>query len=1132
MKRFIKYLLLWVSLSMGETLQAQEQRVNLNLKDVMLRDLIWELQRKTDLIFIYSTSDVESVRLSRVKERNKGVRAILDKYLEGTGLCYDVRHEVFVLRRCDKQPVKMKMRTIRGCVRDEEGVVLPGVTVRLKGSSIGVATDINGCYALRVPKEGRSILVYSFIGMESCEVEITAGATVDVVLRPDCKHLREVIITGYGQYARTGYTGSATVIGSENIGGRSVSSLQDVIRGLSSGTLVGGSGQPGVAYSVLIRGVGSMHASKDPLYVVDGMVWDLMNLSGDDEYPINPLNTINPQDIVNITVLKDAASASLYGSRGANGVIVITTKQGSGNGKTRYTLDAQLGLSSLFSGAKPDLVNADEFTDLWVEGEMHRLVYQQISKNNFFEEVKRLYADKENYLIEGKNYYDWYHIAQQRFNEVFKIKRGDGGYYEDLFGVDRRKLPDVNWYEKVTRLAPFQKINFSMDGGDPAGNYYISLEYLNQQGVIRGSQLKRYSLRVNFASEPAGKSFHWGIKTMLSHSDQRGPRQDAMGYAMPQYTALSLAPVVPVYLEDGSLNLEFPYGQNSNMNPLAVNKYNIYARPQTVVYASGWIRCLLSRSLSFRGTVSLSALMARRRQYYDKDFGDGQKDGGALYERDARRRKIVGTGILYYCPVLGKGHEWSSYTGFELEDVKEEYISARGIRFLSDDFPYLSASAKVSRVGGGGEGYAMFSWLFNSNYTYRQKYYLSVSLRGDRSSCFHPDYRFGFFGSVSAAWRISQERFMQRQDKIQELKLKVSYGSNGCLPQKLYGWRSLYSFGYEYNGKPGLNAETIANKRLTWENNRILNLGVEAVLLNRMHLNLEYYYRVTANLLQDVPLSYVSGYSSRLENTEAGLCNAGIELDVELDLLKKRFWSWGIDFNLATLKNRFFGLKGDYLGLQIQRNGESIYSWYLREWVGVNRQTGEQQWVHVEKNGKKELTTKYSKGLRDVRGSALPKVSGGLTSVLRYKNWEWRCLFTYACGYKVLDYTGFYSTKNDGARNYRNIERDQLDRWTPDNPAGKNPIRINNGWDRYNSTRYLYDGDYLKLKSMKVQYNLPGSWTQKFKIEHAHLFLQAENLFVWTELKGFDPEITLTGYRRPEVYPSATTYTVGLYMVF
>uniref|UniRef100_UPI003216F6F7 TonB-dependent receptor n=1 Tax=uncultured Draconibacterium sp. TaxID=1573823 RepID=UPI003216F6F7 len=1133
------------------TSYSQQTKFDLKLSDVTVKQVFMEIEEQSEFILLYNENSVDVNRKVNVKVKNETVESVLDQVFKNTKNTFKIYdRQIVILKDKDAEvpsilknketQQQQEKKEISGTVIDRNGQPLPGVSVVLKGTTLGMTTNTDGNYRLMVPVDAQT-LIFSFIGMKTKEVVIGNQSLISVTLIESITGIEEVVVTGYGTIAKEAYTGSAAVVSSEKIAARPVASFQDVLRGNSPGTIVSGTGQPGVMNTVRLRGISSMNASNAPLYVIDGVILDVANTSGNSDYAINPLNTVNPSDIESITVLKDAASASQYGSRGANGVIVITTKHGKTSDKPQYSFDMQVGVGKIFKASKPDLVNADEFMELWLEGEMHYQVRRKTGFDDFFPEIKKLYSDKENYEISGRNYTEWYNYAKGQFNSHFQIANPEGGYYNQFFddngnpGADYNKLANTNWFDEVTRTAPFQKFNISAQGGSNSMNYYTSLEYFNQEGILIGSELKRYSVRTNLSSTPDNTLIHWGINSIVTYSKQAGPRSDAYGYAMPQYTALAVAPVAPVYLEDGSYNLNLPKGVNNNQNPVAVNETNEYLRPQTKILTSGWAQLNFTDWLYLNSRASIDYTHARRRNWYNKDFGDGKSDNGSLYERDARRRKISNTNLLHFNKLLDGIHRVSGYVGTEMEDLDYKYTTATGINFPTNKTPYLSAAATPESVSGSGSTYGMFSVLSAANYSYNNKYYLSATYRNDKSSRFAKDNRAGNFWSVSGAWRISDEAFINSLDFIESLKIKSSYGTNGTLPSEYYAWQSLYSFGYDYMEQPGGVPPSVANTGLTWEKNEIFNIGFDARLFNRLTIGLEYYNRTTKDLLQDLPVSSTSGYTSVLINSDASLKNRGVELDINWNVLHNSNIAWDVNFNMATLKNEFSGLENDIItSTQIRRNGENYYTWYMPEWAGTDPETGEQRWYDFDESGNKIIVKDFAEADKQVLGAALPSVTGGLSNVFTWKDLEFSFLFTYGLGHEVMDYTGRTATKNDGYRDYRGIERDQLDRWTPDNMNGKNPIRVNSSstWDRYRSSRYLYSGDYLKLKNIKLQYTIPQSLISRFKISSASIFAQAENLFVLTELDGFDPEISLSGFRDADQYPTATTYTAGLKINF
>ena len=1119
---------------------SQSDKVSVNMKDVSVKQVLKVLESKTAYSFLYNDELINVNRTISVDVKDKSLMDVLDDIFSGSEITYKIIENRIILIPSKEKILSSTQPqqeiTVSGKVTDKFGDPIPGVSVYIKGTTKGTITSVDGNYSITVSGTD-DVIVFSFIGFMSQEITVGNRTTIDINLLEDITDLEEVVVTGYGTVTKEAYTGSASVVSSKKIEERAVASFQDVLRGNSPGTIVTGTGQPGVMNTVRLRGISSMNASNAPLYVIDGVIMDVSNMSGSSGYATNPLNTLNPSDIKSITVLKDAASASLYGSRGANGVIVITTKHGTKTDKPQYSIDFQAGVSNIFYASKPDLVNADEFKELWLEGEMHYQIRRKTGYDDFFPEVKKLYEDKENYQVSGRNYHDWYEYAQHQFNSHFRIwNPSENDWHDyDFFDGDENKLADVNWYDEVTRSAPFQKFNVSTQGGSGSMNYYASLEYFNQQGIIIGSDLQRYSLRMNLNSKPEGALFHWGLNNYVSYSDQNGPRSNAYGYAMPQYTALAIAPVAPVYLEDGSFNVHLPKNVNGNHNPVADAELNEHKRPQTKILTSGWIQLNFTKWLNLNNRTSLDYTYARRREWFDKDFGSGIKYNGYLLERDARRRKIMNTTLLNFNNTFNGKHNINGYAGIELEDMKYEYSTATGTNFPTNKTPYLSVAATPYAIGGSGSKYGMFSFLSAANYSLNSKYYLSATFRSDQSSRFAEEYRTGNFWSVSGAWRISEEGFMQGISFIDNLKLKASYGTNGTLPSDYYAWQSRYSFGADYMLEPGGVPSSIANVRLTWEENNVFNVGFDARLFNRMNIGFEYYNRTTNNLLQDVPISSTAGFTSMLVNSEASLLNSGIELDVNADVVRTPNFVWNLSLNFASLHNEFSGLKNDIMSsTQIKRNGESYYTWFMPEWAGIDHETGEQQWYYIDDDGNNAITKEYDEAERRVLGKALPDFNGGISTSFSWKGLELNMLFTYALGFKVMDYTGRVATKNDGYRDYRGIERSQLDRWTPDNPQGTNPIRVNakGTWDRWRSSRYLYNGNYIKLKNVRLQYTIPRSLVNKVGISSISLFAQAENLWVATELEGYDPEISLSGFRSPDQYPTATTYTGGIKVNF
>lgn len=1021
--------------------------------------------------------------------------------------------------------------TVRGFVFDENREPLYGATVIEMGTNNGVLVGKDGSYQIEVT-DGNAVLQFSFLSMKAQEIAVHHRHRIDVTLESADTKIDEVVVTGYGNILKEAYTGSATVISSRDLANRPAGSFESLLSGVSPSLVTAGSGQPGDMTEVRLRGFGSLSSDNQPLYVIDGVVFDQMNTSGHSNAVSNPMATLNPADIASISVLKDAASASLYGSQGANGVIVITTRQGVASDRIRYSVSVQAGVSNVSSAALPQMANSTQFRELWTEGQMHKLIYAY-SSSDFKTNLDNLYHNKLGYKLDGKNFYQWEKQARTDFNTAFRIPKPGGGYYDyDFWGADADKMPNTNWFDLITRPAMFQQYNFSLSGGGSNLKYYLSLGYFDQQGVIRNSHLSRYSGRFNLTSDDRKKLINWGVQTNVSATNQTGPLTTGTSYNMPHYAALLLPAVVPAYLDDGSYNFQFPGGLlNTTHNPIASANENIRKRPQVLLFGSGWLRVNFTKWLDYRFDVSTYYITGRRFDYFDQNFGSGYSYNGELTDYDSRRLKTTVKNMLNFNYTLNERHRFSATAGVETINFRQAYHSMVVHDFLNNNKPVASTGATVDSWSGNGYDYSQFSIVARADYSYRYRYFVGGSFRQDRSSRLSPSARVGNFWSVSAAYRITNEHWewMKAVRKIfNNIKFKASYGYNGTLPSSYYSWRTLYSGTQRYDSEHAMSQTFRASTDLSWEKNRVVNVGVDlGILENRIKVTAEWYQRKSADLLQDVPVSQTSGYSSMLMNTSAGINNRGFELEVDANVMDRQI-KWDLRFNLATLSATYYGLDQDVIGTHLMRNGESVSTWYMYKFAGINTFTGGVLYYGVDENGNDIISSTENPSFRRIVGKGIPSVTGGLTTVFGYRGWELTALFSYGWGHHVLDSRASSRTMTDGKDIYYDIDSRQLDRWTPDHIYASSPIRRNGASSTGTSTRFLYKGDYLKLKNIRLQYMFPSSTFRRIGLNSVALYAQVENLFVLTALKGYDPDLQIDGYINSARYPSATTYTVGL----
>ncbi len=1042
------------------------------------------------------------------------------------------------------QPAAQQRLTVTGIVSGN-GSPMAGVTVVVQGTTLGTATDRNGVYKIVVQRPDTSSLVFNYLGMKTATVKIQSRQVVDVTLEQEVEQIEQVVITGYHTVSADTYTGSAKVISADQIGTRAIATIEEALRGISPGTLVAESGQPGEQNEVLLRGVGSMNADNQPLYVVDGVVWDQVNQTGDSSSPSNPINALNPSDIVNITELKDAASAALYGSRGANGVIVITTKSGRENEKPKFAVNLQSGFAVM--NVYPEMTNGQQFSELWVEAEFNRLIQHALnvvdntsqSRIELVKQLTNLYNDKTGYTVGDQryNYYQWMKVAQGRFNDIYAMPLGDGTFRNyDYFAADRDKLPSVDWFKEISRPAPFVKANVSVSGGSSTMRYYGSAEYFDQQGTIINSQLKRYSMRMKLSSELEKQLVNWGISTYMASSVQTGPQSGSESFNSPQYAAVMVPSVVAPRLEDGSYNFYFPNNLlNSNNNPLSIARENVNERPLLSLTAQGWIQLNLLPWLKFKSTNSLYYTQVRRHAYYSREFGTGLLTNGLLNESDSHSRKLTSTNLFTVSKTWKARHRLNVVAGSEFEDQRNTYNRMSVTNFASDSKPYASMGSQISGWTGGGSGFALFSLLSSADYSYRHRYFLSASYRMDSSSRFSPDKRTGHFWSVAGGWGVhNEEWFKNLNTPINYLRFKGSYGVNGTLPLNLYLWRDGYKSS-NYMGTPGA-AQLEVPRDLTWEGNRIWNTGLDIRFFSsRLRLSAEYYERKSKDLLQDVRVSMGSGYQTMLMNTSAGINNRGVEIEVIGRPLVTKKQNLEISFNIATLKSTYYGLADqelDAYSRQLMANGKSVYSWYLRESGGVDPATGLILYPHFDEDGNKYFAIGTTGVPFEIVGQGLPKVSGGFSIKYSYGNWMLSTLCSYAWGYQIYDRLAGQIIETDGSSEY-SAAVEQLDRWTPDNIYATSPLRLREATNMTSTTtRFLKKGDYLKIRNIKLSYTFPQRWMKKLHISSATVFVQADNPFIFSHIPGYDPELSLSGYRYTDRYPTASTYTGGLSINF
>lgn len=1102
------------------SLYSQKTRLSIDIENERLENVLATIEKETDFFFFYKNEELSSLNPVTLKRENISIYDVMDQLLAKSGLTYKIIDEyIAIVPTKSRVAGTFQQERVSGLVRDTDGLPIPGATIMVKNKpSTGVVTDLEGRFSITA--ETGDVLLFTFVGMTPREVIVADDSFLDIILKESIFELDDVIVVAYGTTKRETFTGSASVVSKDKLANRPISNFSEALAANSTGVNVYSGGQPGAMPTVRIRGIGSMNASSAPLYVIDGVAVNMGDIGQLGNISSNPMTSINPSDIESMTILKDAAAASLYGSRAANGVIIITTRQGK-EGKPRFNLDIQRGASTALYNA--DIANKDEFADIWTTAELHYLMRQgRPTGMDTYEYIKEAYADQ--------SLYDSYlATARSRFNSNYRIE----GTTYDFWGDGYDRYPNTNWMDEVSHASVTDKVNLSASGGQNGTTYFASGEYYNLESPIKKASLRRYSGRLNLTSK-THKKIWFGANMNYSYTDQSGPQSGLM-FANPIRAANQIPSVVPVKNEDGTYNQNFPYNVLSNYNPVQILDNADFSTETYRQLATAWVQYNIAKDLFVKSTLGVDIRQTHESRWYPPGIAAGRSQNGIKYENEGLRRRLTSSNILNYSHTFNEVHNVSALIGWEAEETFTRLTSGSVNEYQTAFTPVLSAGSVLRSLSGSDYSYAMLSALGKAEYNYSDKYYAAFSFRRDGASHFAEQSRWGNFYSVSGAWRISNEPFMDGLTWLDDAKLRASYGINGTLPSSVFSYIGNYVFGNDYNDQSGAAVRNVENLNLSWERSNNINIGAEArIMEGRIFASVEYFNRYSDELLLDRELSRVSGYTTATVNLGA-MRNEGVELTLNVRPVQINDLKWDLTLNLTSLTNKIESLPtDDVISLQINREGYTEQSWFMPEWAGVNKETGEPQWYHVDDiTGDKVITTDIDDATRQIFGNRIPHFAGGFNSVLNYKNFELSMLFSFAWDFNVFDYDGARYLQDDGYSRSLSKEAALLDSWRPDNRGSDNPILmsgVKNGSEY--STRYLYKGDYLKMKNIRLNYTLPPSAIKFLGIDGFQAFIQAENLFILTAMPNFDPEVSIAAKRYLYEYPTQRTISAGINLSF
>lgn len=1017
----------------------------------------------------------------------------------------------------------------------EDGEPIVGATVLVKGTTIGTVTDIDGKFVLTGIPSSAKTLVISYVGMKTQEVAIRSS--VRVSLASDAEVLDDVIVVAYGTAKKSSFTGSAANVDNKKLEMRPITSVTNGLEGQATGVLMtSSSGQPGSSASIRIRGYGSINASSTPLYVVDGIPFD------------GSLNSINPSDIESMTILKDASAGALYGARGANGVVMITTKQGK-EGKTNVTWRSTVGWSE--RAQKPyDMLNQKEFVQLSYEAIRNGLIFNSGYSWADAEAAARASLGGSSYLggSAGEQYNPFKNYS---WSELIDPATG-------LVRDDAKSVYDEQWMDNLLQTGFRQEHQMNVNGGTEKTKYMISLGYLNEDGILKTTGFERYNGRANVNTQ-VNDWFQANLNLGLSQSKQNYSDYDGSSTSNPWYSSQFVSPLFPVYLRDVAGNTvydefgnpELDYGETgrpgsyNDFNPLGgltMDKAKIQndgASIRTGVTFGGdsdklgafkGLKLQVNFGADYRNTSSMS--------YMNMYHGNQANAGGYLDKWSTRTLSYTLNQLLTYTRSFGR-HNLDVLAGHEYYSYNYQYLDAAKTNLVDGIYELRPATTTVG-ADSYSNNYRIESWMGRINYNYDDKYYLSASIRTDGSSRFHKDNRWGTFWSVGGNWRVSKEAFMENVTWVNNLNVKASYGEQGNDDLgSLYAWQSLYSLSYANGNNIGGLISTLENKDISWEKNANLNVGIEASLFdNRVRLNAEYYNKKTTNMLLSYPMATSTGFNGYDANV-GDMRNSGFEVELGLTPVRTQDFEWNLTWMGSTVNNKVLHLTKEspeiINGVRIIKEGYELNTFYMAKSAGVDPQTGAQlYWAYdKDENGNitnEYMTTDYAKASTSkyFLGSRIPDLYGSIGTDLTWKGLTLSVLTTYSIGGKVYD--SLYAGSMDNMYYNNNWNRHALRRWTQPGDVTDVP-RIEVAGKTTVTDRFLVDASYFAIKNVTLSYNLPRRWMKSAGLNAVRLFGSVDNLALFTHLQGMDPQYSFSG-GTDYTYTPNRTYSVGIEVNF
>lgn len=1118
---------------MAEEAGAQNAKIRISRNELTIKQLVKEIEAQTDYLVVFRDQDVDVNRTVSFQRKSAKVSDYLDQVSESTGIRYQFDNNYITLVQ-EKQLITQDKKRISGKIVDSTGEPVIGANIVEKGTTNGTITDLDGNFTLEVSP--KSTLLVSYIGYAPQEVAVGNQLNIQIKLHEDTEMLDEVVVVGYGTQKKSDVTTAVASVSSENLKNRAAVNFGEAMAGQVPGVLIQQTnGAPGgEGLTIKVRGTGSITQSNDPLYVVDG-------------YPMEggAFRLLNSSDIESIQVLKDASSTAIYGSRGANGVVIITTKKGQ-VGKPTVQLNAHVGFQQ--REKKIEMMNRDQYVQWFIDG-----------RNQAWLDAKVISSDPDQspHTINDPNSR---RALYSGASSQYMIPDGTGSYkYNFLDPTSVAQMPDNDWQDLLYRNALTQQYELSVNGGSENTRYTFSGSYTNQDGIVRNTDYERYNFRTNVSSKIVDR-LNVGMSLMAYYAN--GTEQ-ANGKDSPVMYALNLPPIYPLYNEDGTYgsmvrNPEILAGDVANPIGIAEQVMNKRKRHGWLgtIFAEWEIIKNLKYRISINGGIQDNIQKKFEPSYVDFDSSKAPRPAKGINERWTDRDWVI-ENTLNYSFTLANKHSFNALLGYTTQSHSYEHMKGEARGYANDNITTLNAGTMYALTSDESE-YSMISYLGRINYVYDNRYMLTTTLRSDGSSRFGRNKKWGTFPSVSLGWRISQEKFMQEIEPITDLKIRASFGISGNNRIGNYSAIGLLSTGFYPTGdavQNTVNPNTMPNDDLGWERTRQYNVGFELGLFdNRIRLEGDFYDSRSIDLLLNVPIPTITGYSNQMQNI-GKVQNKGMEFTLNTKNFTGRDFTWSSNFNISFNKNKvlevgvdgrpIYGSAPNANNAFITKPGYPIASFYGYKYMGVfqseeelakyphlsNDKVGDGRYEDVNKDGKLDQNDKT------ILGDNNPLFTAGFSNSFRYKNFTLDLQFTGSYGAEVFS---FYKRMCGIYHGDRNGLIEQMGRWQSKDQPGDGihfrPIRTPSGWQRDPSSAWVQDASYLRLRNLTFGYDFDQKILDKIKMKGLRLYVTGQNLFTITNYVGYDPETSsesgLSQGGDYLGYPAARSFIIGANITF